>query len=237
MQRPPLLEAKGFCFQKIHFETYITPKDIDLWQVIQNGEFVFMTDDPETKMEVQTPYELLKDDQMKQLGRTMKPNTIGVIDEEVYVAQPPGFVDFQKPNHVYKLKKALYGLKQALKAWRNGESSRKFKRKFETLKGYKGDERVMFEFIVRYFAESEIWDKVKEPLSPRLNKHEHSICCESTTHKMNALKEARTESREMLLYIHHSLNMLLYIVSKMNRKLEDENIKMNDKGKGKANDF
>ncbi|GJX25572.1 retrovirus-related pol polyprotein from transposon TNT 1-94 [Tanacetum coccineum] len=35
----------------------------------------------------------------------------GFINEEVYVAQPPGFIDFEKPNHVYKLKKALYGLK------------------------------------------------------------------------------------------------------------------------------
>ncbi|GJW35260.1 copia protein [Tanacetum coccineum] len=41
----------------------------------------------------------------------------GFINEEVYVAQPPGFVDFEKPNHVFKLKKALYGLKQASKAW------------------------------------------------------------------------------------------------------------------------
>ena len=41
----------------------------------------------------------------------------GVINEEVYVAQPPGFIDFEKPNHVYKLKKVLYGLKQAPKAW------------------------------------------------------------------------------------------------------------------------
>ncbi|GKB25702.1 retrovirus-related pol polyprotein from transposon TNT 1-94 [Tanacetum coccineum] len=40
----------------------------------------------------------------------------GFINEEVYVAQPPGFIDFAKPNHVYKLKKALYGLKQAHKA-------------------------------------------------------------------------------------------------------------------------
>ncbi|GJT29532.1 retrovirus-related pol polyprotein from transposon TNT 1-94 [Tanacetum coccineum] len=36
---------------------------------------------------------------------------------QVYVTQPPGFIDFQKPNYVYKLKKALYGLKQAPKAW------------------------------------------------------------------------------------------------------------------------
>ncbi|GJT22402.1 copia protein [Tanacetum coccineum] len=40
----------------------------------------------------------------------------GFINEEVYVAQPPGFIDLEKPNHVYKLKKALYGLKQAPKS-------------------------------------------------------------------------------------------------------------------------
>ncbi|GKA39287.1 retrovirus-related pol polyprotein from transposon TNT 1-94 [Tanacetum coccineum] len=41
----------------------------------------------------------------------------GFINEEVYVAQPPGFIDFEKKDHVYKHKKALYGLKQAPKAW------------------------------------------------------------------------------------------------------------------------
>ncbi|GJS23534.1 retrovirus-related pol polyprotein from transposon TNT 1-94 [Tanacetum coccineum] len=41
----------------------------------------------------------------------------GFINEEVYVAQPLRFIDFKKPDHVYKLKKALYGLKQAPKAW------------------------------------------------------------------------------------------------------------------------
>nr|GEX10512.1 copia protein [Tanacetum cinerariifolium] len=41
----------------------------------------------------------------------------GFINEEVYVAQPPGLIDFAKPNYVYVLKKALYGLKQAPKAW------------------------------------------------------------------------------------------------------------------------
>ncbi|GJR81182.1 retrovirus-related pol polyprotein from transposon TNT 1-94 [Tanacetum coccineum] len=41
----------------------------------------------------------------------------GFTKEEVYVAQPPRFIDFAKPNYVYRLKKALYGLKQAPKAW------------------------------------------------------------------------------------------------------------------------
>jgi len=37
----------------------------------------------------------------------------GVVSEEVFVKQPPGFEDLRNPDHVYKLKKSLYGLKQA----------------------------------------------------------------------------------------------------------------------------
>ncbi|GJS82671.1 integrase, catalytic region, zinc finger, CCHC-type containing protein [Tanacetum coccineum] len=37
--------------------------------------------------------------------------------EEVYGAQPDGFVDPDHPEKVYRLRKALYGLKQAPRAW------------------------------------------------------------------------------------------------------------------------
>jgi hypothetical protein len=41
----------------------------------------------------------------------------GVIQEEVYVRQPPGFESPKYPDRVYKFSKVLYGLKQAPRAW------------------------------------------------------------------------------------------------------------------------
>ncbi|GJX43756.1 putative ribonuclease H-like domain-containing protein [Tanacetum coccineum] len=41
----------------------------------------------------------------------------GTIGEEVYIHQPPSFVDPTHPNKVYKVVKALYGLHQAPRAW------------------------------------------------------------------------------------------------------------------------
>jgi hypothetical protein len=41
----------------------------------------------------------------------------GLLEEDVFMRQPPSYVDQSKPNHVCKLDKALYGLKQATRAW------------------------------------------------------------------------------------------------------------------------
>jgi hypothetical protein len=41
----------------------------------------------------------------------------GVIQEEMFVRQPPGFQNPKYPNRVYKRSKALYGLEQAPREW------------------------------------------------------------------------------------------------------------------------
>jgi len=41
----------------------------------------------------------------------------GTLTENVYMHQPPGFIDKDFPSHVCKLHKAIYGLKQAPRAW------------------------------------------------------------------------------------------------------------------------
>lgn len=41
----------------------------------------------------------------------------GDLDVQVYMSQPPGFIDSTRPDHVCLLSKALYCLKQSSRAW------------------------------------------------------------------------------------------------------------------------
>jgi hypothetical protein len=41
----------------------------------------------------------------------------GVLEEVVYIRQPPGYEDKRAPHRIYKLDNAIYGIKQAPRAW------------------------------------------------------------------------------------------------------------------------
>jgi hypothetical protein len=55
----------------------------------------------------------------------------GVLEEVVYVRQPPGFESEKYPHQVYKLRKVLYGLKHAPRAWYGRLRGFLFERGFE----------------------------------------------------------------------------------------------------------
>nr|GFB01593.1 retrotransposon protein, putative, unclassified [Tanacetum cinerariifolium] len=68
----------------------------------------------------------------------------GPLKEEVYVAQPDGFVDPDHTEKVYRLRKDLYGLKQAPMVWYDELS------KFLTSKGFtKALPVYRFKYLVR----------------------------------------------------------------------------------------
>ncbi|CAI5721251.1 unnamed protein product [Peronospora destructor] len=41
----------------------------------------------------------------------------GTLDEDIYMAQPDGYVNADRPDYVCKLKRSLYGLKQSPRMW------------------------------------------------------------------------------------------------------------------------
>lgn len=58
----------------------------------------------------------------------------GVLEEEVYMRQPPGYEDYSLPNYICKLDKALYGLKQVPRAWYGRLSAKLYELGFKSSK-------------------------------------------------------------------------------------------------------
>nr|GEX15212.1 retrovirus-related Pol polyprotein from transposon TNT 1-94 [Tanacetum cinerariifolium] len=101
----------------------------------------------------------------------------GPLKEEVYVAQPDGFVDLDHPKKVYRLKKALYGLKQAPRAWYDELS------KFLTSKGFTKVTIDPILFTIRYgedillvqiYVDNIIFGSTKPKYTKRFEKLMHS---------------------------------------------------------------
>nr|GEY88388.1 RNA-directed DNA polymerase, eukaryota [Tanacetum cinerariifolium] len=90
--------TKWLFFWKARFETYVKSKDIDLWQVIQNENFYYKIEDLETKLMKETPYELLEDDQKKNLGKNNEAKMTH------YNALP--YLEYSSKNHVRKFIRA-----------------------------------------------------------------------------------------------------------------------------------
>nr|GFB54135.1 UBN2 domain-containing protein [Tanacetum cinerariifolium] len=73
---------------------------------IQNGYFVFEMEDPETKLMKDKPYELLKDDEKKQLGKNneAKMTLYNALPRKDLKSLDP---DYTTKNHVRKFLRAL----------------------------------------------------------------------------------------------------------------------------------
>ncbi|GKA86496.1 retrovirus-related pol polyprotein from transposon TNT 1-94 [Tanacetum coccineum] len=72
MQRPPLFESDSFIYWKNRFETYVKSKDLDLWQVITNGDFQPIERNPKTKLDEVIPLDKQSDDLKKRLAKNNK---------------------------------------------------------------------------------------------------------------------------------------------------------------------
>ncbi|GKB03006.1 retrovirus-related pol polyprotein from transposon TNT 1-94 [Tanacetum coccineum] len=101
----------------------------------------------------------------------------GPLKEEVYVAQPDGFIDPGHPEKVYRLRKALYGLKQAPRAWYDELSNFLMSKGFTkctidpTLFAIRYGEDIL---LVKIYVDDIIFGSTNPKFSKRIEKLMHS---------------------------------------------------------------
>nr|GEU69765.1 zf-CCHC domain-containing protein/DUF4219 domain-containing protein/UBN2 domain-containing protein [Tanacetum cinerariifolium] len=72
MQRPPLFESDHFIYWKNIFETYVKAKDLDLWHIILNGDFLPLAKDEVTQILEVVHFEEQSDDLKNKLVKNNK---------------------------------------------------------------------------------------------------------------------------------------------------------------------
>ncbi|GKA08848.1 hypothetical protein Tco_0688179 [Tanacetum coccineum] len=72
MQRPPLFESDSFIYWNNRFKTYVKSKDLDLWNVLTNGNFQPIEQNPETKLDEVIPFEKQSDKLKRRLAKNNK---------------------------------------------------------------------------------------------------------------------------------------------------------------------
>nr|GEY18131.1 DUF4219 domain-containing protein/UBN2 domain-containing protein [Tanacetum cinerariifolium] len=69
MQRAPLFEGDSFIYWKNRFDTYVKSKDLNLWNVITNGDFQPIQQNPKTKLDEVIPFEKQSNNLKKKLAK------------------------------------------------------------------------------------------------------------------------------------------------------------------------
>nr|GEU48401.1 zf-CCHC domain-containing protein/DUF4219 domain-containing protein/UBN2 domain-containing protein [Tanacetum cinerariifolium] len=69
MQKPPLFEIDHFIYWKNRFETYVKAKDLDLWHIILNDDFLLVSKNEVTQVLEVVPFEVQSDDLKKKLAK------------------------------------------------------------------------------------------------------------------------------------------------------------------------